>query len=562
MKKQFILVALLIFSMIICDFSKAQCTEAKDSEMAKYMLLTKTQDAQGCSQCAMLALYFCSAKYCVKSEDVNKVGQMINACKENIRNMGQPYCCPDYLNKVPEWGIMGDNASNSGSNLNSVSNPMINNMSSPSGTSQVLNTLSQLNPNSKELSTYAANYQQGEQIATAVAGIVDLFTPSPEEQARKEQARLESEKRAEELRQRQLQLKIQNENNAKEDFKTNFLIGVDDSDENNRVAAVINGMDNYITKKYTYDVSELLPNWKPWMIEAIRNDNKFVSVVFSAKTLGFCLNKFDYNLGLTVPEAIELLEKVANSGAETTSYLGISWESVQKKIKVKNKKKKLISKDVLVNKVTFVAEGSAAANMGLNIGDEILMINNEQVDHLMHQKIQKFKPGEKIKITYSRDSKEFVKDVALGSTIKNLYNVDAMLVLANYYNVKALGNNPEKTLYYFTKAAENKSPNAMYALAQIYQYNLFGHKKVNVKFKFKNNVAFAHEWYLKSLEDLYYTNSQIKRLYNIGTDFEIKSFDELITMSKKGIGCKKDLLMAEELLKQKTAYLEQISKNN
>ena len=84
----------------------AQCTEAKDAEMAKYMKLTKTQDAQGCSQCGMLALYFCSAKYSVKEEDVQKVGALITACKTNIRNMGQPYCCPDYLNKEPQWGIM------------------------------------------------------------------------------------------------------------------------------------------------------------------------------------------------------------------------------------------------------------------------------------------------------------------------------------------------------------------------------------------------------------------------------------------------------------------------
>ena len=90
----------------------AQCTEAKDAEMAKYMKLTKTQDAQGCSQCGMLALYFCSAKYCVKPDDVQKVGALIEACKTNIRNMGQPYCCPDYLNKEPEWGIMAGNAGN------------------------------------------------------------------------------------------------------------------------------------------------------------------------------------------------------------------------------------------------------------------------------------------------------------------------------------------------------------------------------------------------------------------------------------------------------------------
>lgn len=84
--------------------SFAQCTEAKDSEMAKYKKLTETQDAQGCSQCAMLALYFCSARHTVTIEDKSKVSTLIAACKKNIQLMGEPYCCPEYLNKEPEWG--------------------------------------------------------------------------------------------------------------------------------------------------------------------------------------------------------------------------------------------------------------------------------------------------------------------------------------------------------------------------------------------------------------------------------------------------------------------------
>ncbi len=82
----------------------AQCTEAKDPEMAKYKKLTETQDAQGCSECALLALYFCSARHTVAVEDKRKVGAMITTIKRNIQQMGQPYCCPGYLNKEPEWG--------------------------------------------------------------------------------------------------------------------------------------------------------------------------------------------------------------------------------------------------------------------------------------------------------------------------------------------------------------------------------------------------------------------------------------------------------------------------
>jgi hypothetical protein len=112
--KQYLIVTLILSFVRINSF--AQCTEAKDSEMAKYKRLTETQDAQGCSQCAMLALYFCSARHTVKIEDKRKVGAMITACKKNIQQMGQPYCCPEYLNKEPEWGKETNGNANSNSN--------------------------------------------------------------------------------------------------------------------------------------------------------------------------------------------------------------------------------------------------------------------------------------------------------------------------------------------------------------------------------------------------------------------------------------------------------------
>lgn len=123
----------------------AQCTEAKDSEMAKYMQLTKTKDAQGCSQCGILALYFCSAKYCITDEDKNKVETMINAAKENIVQMGQPYCCPDYLTKQPEWGIMaGESKTNNIGNKTGTSN----------GTPKIINDANKIVTNANEVLDY------------------------------------------------------------------------------------------------------------------------------------------------------------------------------------------------------------------------------------------------------------------------------------------------------------------------------------------------------------------------------------------------------------------------
>ncbi len=124
-KNHFIFYWILFLSAINLT-AFGQCTEAKDPEMAKYMRLTKTQDAQSCSECGMLALYFCSAKYCEKIEDKRKVGSLITACKKNILMMGQPYCCPDYINQEPQWGLMvGAAQSNqtSGANLSEYATP-------------------------------------------------------------------------------------------------------------------------------------------------------------------------------------------------------------------------------------------------------------------------------------------------------------------------------------------------------------------------------------------------------------------------------------------------------
>ena len=559
MKKIILLITFPLFFQ--SNYSHGQCTEAKDPEMAKYMNLTKTQDAQGCSQCGMLALYFCSATYCVKQEDITKVGGLINACKQNIINMGQPYCCPDYLNKAPNWGAMAGaaGAAGSGTAANSfgMSNPMTNsNSNSNYNSSQILNSLSNLNPSNSSLSSYAKNYAQGQQIADVATGLYDLFKASPEEQARKEQARLAAQKQAETNRQNEIKLIEENKNKAQQDFNY-YLNKLDSSKEDNRAQLVINIMDNYITKKYYYDARNMIPNWKSWMNEAIQNNNKYVTTVFAGKTLGLNNNMFDYKLDLQTDQAIKLLEKVANSEPEYRPFFGVSWDVVKKTIKEKNKKMKVVSKEINTYKIKNVAEGTTAFNMGLINDDIIVKINNEYFEDFI-KKIQNYKIDSKISVTYLRNQKEFTKEGILGKKEADSYNVDAMLFLANYYNNKESGNNPEKSIYFFTKAAEKGSPNAMYALGQIYQYLIFGNKNNNVKYKFKKNPEFALEWYSKSILNPSYNISAIKSLYNIGTDFEPKSFDELITMYQKGIGCEKNLAKANEIAEMKKNYENKI----
>lgn len=141
----------------------SQCTEEKDTEMAKYMQLTKTRDPQGCSQCGMLALYFCSARYTTTAEDKNKVSQLIDACKNNILQMGEPYCCPDYLNKQPEWGVMASKTVPSTSNQSSTNQLELNNKINK--TTETINNLLELNSSSLKEQKAAYNLYKNTEIS-------------------------------------------------------------------------------------------------------------------------------------------------------------------------------------------------------------------------------------------------------------------------------------------------------------------------------------------------------------------------------------------------------------
>lgn len=116
--------------------AQTQCLESNDADMAKYMHLTKTGDAQACSPCAQLALYLCGATHCFKLEDKRKTSAIINDMKKVVRNMGLPGCCPKLLERPIIWGDgsqsiqegnIPDNASNNANSITLLegnSNPM------------------------------------------------------------------------------------------------------------------------------------------------------------------------------------------------------------------------------------------------------------------------------------------------------------------------------------------------------------------------------------------------------------------------------------------------------
>ncbi len=116
--------------------AQTQCLESNDADMAKYMNLTKTTDAQACSPCAQLALYLCGATHCFKMEDKRKTSSMIDGVKKVIRSMGSPGCCPKLLERPIIWGdgtqsIQAGNIPDNGASNNANSITLVEGNSNP-----------------------------------------------------------------------------------------------------------------------------------------------------------------------------------------------------------------------------------------------------------------------------------------------------------------------------------------------------------------------------------------------------------------------------------------------
>lgn len=98
----------------VVNYASAQCSEAENATMKKYAELTRTGDAQGCSQCAWLANLFCIAENGLYKNDKSEVQKAINDTKANIKLMGEPICCPELLTKNPKFGQQKNGATGNG----------------------------------------------------------------------------------------------------------------------------------------------------------------------------------------------------------------------------------------------------------------------------------------------------------------------------------------------------------------------------------------------------------------------------------------------------------------
>ena len=111
-------------------------------------------------------------------------------------------------------------------------------------------------------------------------------------------------------------------------------------------------------------------------------------------------------------------------------------------------------------------------------------------------------------------------------------NVDAMVRLAMWYshknNYKGLhgGENEDKALKWFNKAAEAGSPNAMYFLGMIYKYGQITTNKYEqfllIKFSVAKDEKVALDWFIKA-DKPEYIESIYSRLYSKSNAFLARS---------------------------------------
>ena len=66
-----------------------------------------------------------------------------------------------------------------------------------------------------------------------------------------------------------------------------------------------------------------------------------------------------------------------------------------------------------------VTSGGAAANGGLKSGDEVIMIDSQQIDgsDALEAAVHSYRPGTSVKITYIRDGQTKTANVTLASAV-------------------------------------------------------------------------------------------------------------------------------------------------
>ena len=177
------------------------------------------------------------------------------------------------------------------------------------------------------INNFQKNYETGQQIGNVVVGLVNLFTPTPEQIARRQQQAADAQAvrdRQAAYEQYKAQQAIAEVNRLKADFKRDYLDkylkDAEAGDENLRMILIYN------------DYLHMLPNKAAWIKEAVKNNN-FDALNISGEILGLgqiMLGQLDQMM-MPVKEKEQgrllLLKKAANLGStDAMIQLGIYYD--------------------------------------------------------------------------------------------------------------------------------------------------------------------------------------------------------------------------------------------
>lgn len=105
---------LLLTLFFITAQSHAQSCSEDPVAQAYAQRVDAGENVQSCSECAALGVYFCGARNVWEEGDKSQYRQVIGQTQSNIREMGDPICCPELLNRSIEWGQPPAPAASSG----------------------------------------------------------------------------------------------------------------------------------------------------------------------------------------------------------------------------------------------------------------------------------------------------------------------------------------------------------------------------------------------------------------------------------------------------------------
>lgn len=165
---------------------------------------------------------------------------------------------------------------------------------------------------------------------------------------------------------------------------------------------------------------------------------------------------------------------------------------------------------------------------------------------------------------------DFNKAIPYLERAVSLGNVDAMVILADYYNLVYINininnENAANALKLYSKAAELGSPNAMYKLGMIYKYGRAYDYKKAVKYDVIVDEKIALEWFTRSLQPEYKESLYSKSLlyngrfyYETSSYFDASSYSEIANIYEKGKVVPKDKTKALEFRNKRKEYTYEI----